>query len=390
MKRIHFLWLLLLILLIPAVALGAEALDITGDCIVLPSVAVGRTALMLDDDYKTAWYTSNPAGAYISVSAPQGQTIGGVYIKWNLDAPSWHIDIERGGAWETVASSADGFVVEYIPLPQDTQSFRLYRSEDDTTEFRIAEMILYGPGDLPDTVQLWEPVLEQCDILLISAHADDEFLYMGGTIPYYIAQGKTVQVIYVSPSASYRYLELLDGLWLSGMRNYPVLGRFVDKHLKDVNQIYTYWGLETLRQFLVSWIRQCKPDVVVTHDLRGEYGHAAHVATAVNTVWAVEHAADPEVAPESATQWGVWQVQKLYLHLYWKNKIVMDWQTPLEFFGGETALSVAQRAFAMHRSQQNTNYRVLDSGDYDCRLFGLYFSTVGEDVLKNDFLEHIQ
>lgn len=389
MKRKRLLWLVILLTLLPAAALAYTAQDISADCVFTPSTAQGRIRYMLDDNYTTAWFVSNPDGAFIEVEAPEGQTVGGVYIKWNLWAPSVEIDVRKDGQWQTVVRSAGSYTAEYFPLPEGTQDFRLRRAEDDETEFRIAEMRVYGPGEPPDDVQRWEPALEKCDILVISAHADDEYLYLGGTIPYYVAQGKAVQVMYIAPSTSYRYLELLDGLWLCGVRNYPVIGRFVDKKPDTLDQLYVHWSQDTLRQFLVSHIRRFRPEVIVTHDLRGEYGHVAHIATSVNTVWAVENAADEAVYPESAAQYGAWQVKKLYLHLYHQNQIYMDWSKPLAFFGGETALSVAQRAFAMHRSQQLLNYRVLDSGAYDCRLFGLYFSTVGEDVLRNDFLENI-
>jgi LmbE family N-acetylglucosaminyl deacetylase len=389
MKFSRLVWLILFLLLIPAAALGEPAEDISAGCSLMPSGAAGRAAYMLDDDYTTTWFLSDPTDAFIEVAAPEGQAIGGVYVKWNLRAASWHIDVLRDGEWKTVSQSADEYAVQYIQLPQGTERFRLYRSRDDTTEFRIAEMRVYGPGEPPADVQRWEPVLERCDIMVVSAHPDDEYLYMGGTIPYYIAQGKAVQVVYVAPSTSYRYLELLDGLWLCGERNYPVLGKFPDKRFDTVEELYNYWNLDALRQFLVLHIRMSKPDVIVTHDLRGEYGHVAHIATSHNTVWAAQNAADAAVDPDSAALYGTWQVKKLYLHLYSKNRLYMDWSKPLAYIGGETALSVAQRAFAMHRSQQLLNYRVLDSGDYDCRLFGLYFSIVGEDIMKNDFLENI-
>lgn len=389
MKRSHILWLILLLLLVPAAALGSVASDITADCVIAPSSAAGRAPLMLDDDYTTNWFVSNPDGAYIDVSAPEGVTIGGVYLKWNLRASSYWLETYANGVWQTAERVTGGYAAQFIPLPADTFRFRIRRAEDDTTEFRVTELRVYGPGDPPQYVQRWEPILETCDIMVVSAHPDDEYLYMGGTIPYYVAQGKAVQVLYVAPASSYRYLELLDGLWACGVRNYPVLGTFTDKRFPRVEELYDYWSRDKLRQFLVTHIRMCRPGVVVTHDLHGEYGHVAHIATAANTVWAVENAADDTVDPESAARYGAWQVKKLYLHLYPDNPVVMDWSQPLSFFGGESALSVASRAFAMHRSQQLLNYRVLDYGDYDCRLFGLYRTTVGEDVLKNDFLENI-
>ena len=389
MKRIPFLWLIFIVLLIPAAALSATAQDITSDCSIVPSLATGRAGWMLDDDYSTSWFVSQPAGVSIEIAAPEHQTIGGVYLKWNLRASRFIVDVLSEGTWQTIEQVNGGYAVQFITLPPDTDRFRIRRAEDDQTEFRVVELRVYGPGELPNDVQAWQPEFDTCDLLVISTHPDDEYLYLGGTIPYYVAQGKAVQVLYVAPSSSIRYLELLDGLWLCGVRNYPVLGTFTDKKYDRVEEIYQCWSRDKLQRFLLSNIRKFKPDVVVTQDLKGEYGHVAHIATSANTAWAVNNAGDAAIDPESAEQYGVWQVKKTYLHLYPENTIVMDWSTPLPYFGGESALSMAEQAFALHRSQQLLNYRVRAEGDYDCRLFGLYASTVGEDILKTDFFENI-
>ena len=58
-----------------------------------------------------------------------------------------------------------------------------------------------------------------------STHPDDEVLYMGGVIPYYVAQGKTVQVVYMTTVTEVTAkIELHDCLWAMGVRNYPILG----------------------------------------------------------------------------------------------------------------------------------------------------------------------
>ncbi|MBN1776822.1 MAG: PIG-L family deacetylase [Clostridiales bacterium] len=392
MKIHRMLWLILLLALLPAAALGTTAEDISESCDFMPSKPpVGRVYYMLDDDYTTFWYVENPDGVSIDVSAPEGQEMGGVYIKWYREIPSWRIDVPDGDGWLTVAQKKDGYVVEYVALPAGTRSFRLCRAEDDTSIFKIGEMRVYGPGEPPEDVQRWEPVAEKCDILVFSTHPDDEVLYMGGTIPYYVARGKTVQVVYMTTVTSYRKIELHDCLWACGVRNYPVLGPLTDKNLDDIQLLYErYWPLEKVQSFIVECIRRCKPEVVVTHDLGGEYGHLEHVATARNTVWAITRTADETCFPESAGQYGAWQVKKLYLHLYQENEIVMNWSQPLDFFGGETALSMAAKGFELHRSQSENNYHsVKNYGLYDCRLFGLYYTEVGEDILKNDFLENI-
>ena len=55
---------------------------------------------------------------------------------------------------------------------------------------------------------------------------------------------------------------------------------------------------------------------------------------------------------------------------------------------GYTPLKVAQIGFEEHASQTK-NYAVKSHGTYDNSKFGLYFTTVGPDVKKNDFLENI-
>ena len=87
---------------------------------------------------------------------------------------------------------------------------------------------------------------------------------------------------------------------------------------------------------------------------------------------------------------GVWQVPKVYIHLWEENQLTMDWHQPLAAFDGLTAQEVARRAYACHTSQQQKQWAVLDGGIYDNSLFGLFSSTVGPDVEKNDLFEHLE
>ena len=75
--------------------------------------------------------------------------------------------------------------------------------------------------------------------------------------------------------------------------------------------------------------------------------------------------------------------------LYEKNELFMDWDVPLNRFGGKTAMDIARESFAMHESQQGFFYVYGEGDDWDSRKFGLYRSTVGEDTAKNDVFENI-
>ena len=140
---------------------------------------------------------------------------------------------------------------------------------------------------------------------------------------------------------------------------------------------------------VTEWIRRFQPDVLLTHDLQGEYGHGAHRACADAVMHCVEYAADAKKYPRSAQKYGTWDTPKCYIHLWKENVIDMDWRQPLEAFGGKTGFDVAAEGFRCHKSQQKTDYHVEDWGPWDSSLFGLFRTTVGPDEEKNDFFENL-
>ena len=186
-----------------------------------------------------------------------------------------------------------------------------------------------------------------------------------------------------------RIQEAMKGLATCGDTVSPVFVNFRDKYSEDLKTAEKYWGRETVTEAVVELIRRFRPEVIVTHDLKGEYGHGAHRITAAATLDAVSLAADPAYAPESAARYGTWQAKKLYLHLYPENRITMDWRIPLSRFGGRTALEVAQEAYECHVSQLEYHHTVYDSGKYSSAEYGLAYTTVGTDELGGDFFEHI-
>ena len=122
---------------------------------------------------------------------------------------------------------------------------------------------------------------------------------------------------------------------------------------------------------------------------------------------ALDITGDPAQYPESAEKYGTWDIPKTYLHLYEENPIELNYDTPLDSFDGMTALEVTQKlGYPCHESQQYTwftqwlNWVNMAVGGtpvtsatqiakYNPCKFGLYRSTVGTDVQKNDFLENI-
>ncbi|MDO4493528.1 MAG: PIG-L family deacetylase [Clostridia bacterium] len=285
------------------------------------------------------------------------------------------------------------YIKEYgILIPEDAAGFEFVSGSDGF----IAELRLYATAEeLPATAERWQPSHEKADLLFLIAHPDDEHLMMGGIVPIYAGErGMKVQPVYLTADLTRRKAEALDGLWSNGQRNMPVFLDLIDKksdNLKKALEIWERAGVDPLGM-IVEQIRRFRPEVVVTHDAEGEYGHGAHRAAAYFLQLAAEQAADPAYYPESAEKYGAWQVKKVYLHLYGdaETQTVLPVDEPLAAFGGKTAFEMAQIGYEPHSGSQGEQWlKLLRSREYDCSRYGLVTSAVGPDEAKNDFFEHL-
>ena len=312
------------------------------------------------------------------------EPIYGIYFWWNNTPPHWTLT----GKKEILIGGQNGFWHEYKALGGETSYTLSWEGTGD-----LADIFLLSAGALPDFVQVWEPPCEKADFLLLPTHADDEHLWFGGTMPYYAGElGYEIQVVYLMKHVYYRHHELINGLWEVGVTNYPVISEFIDKYCANLAQAKSYYPEEEVEEFLVESIRRFKPEVIVAHDLNGEYGHGAHILNAtVLSEKALASANDPTKFPESFEKYGAWETKKCYLHLYQENEIFINWkEKALTAFDGVNAYDMAQRGFEQHKSQVAYFSMSLDNrARYGNGLFGLFFSTVGPDVLKNDFLENV-
>ncbi len=365
--------------------------DVTGRCVL--SVASGKNNLkkLKDRSYTTYWSSAAGDRAWIEVRLPKNETGSGVWIQWHEHPHAWSIQLKNAsGIWEETDHTEGTFLSEFLFLPEGTEEFRIAGAAGTAARMRIAELRVYGSGEIPPEVQRWDPPAAKADLMLLAAHPDDEILWFGGTLPLYAGeQNRICQVCMLVPTLPCRRLELLDGLWTCGVRTYPVWGNFSNRFTNSLSKQYTYWSRDRVYRQVTEWIRRFQPQVLLTHDLRGEYGHGAHRVCADAATHCLSAAANEQKYRDSAKEYGTWDVPKCYLHLYDKGKVVMDWNVPLEAFGGQTALDVAKAAFRCHVSQRKSRYHVEDFGAGDCRLFGLYRSLAGEDTGLNDFFENL-
>lgn len=389
-------WLIALLTLLAlslSVAFAAEANDITEDCKFKVCSSGRKYTLMTDKKYTSYWESNKIKTPWIAITAPEGKPIAGLYVCFGNMPESWEIQTSDDGKdWFTAVPGDTRFLHAYVALPQPAQHVRLAVTSEKKTALRINDLFVLSEGDLPDWVQVWQPTEKKADILFLSTHPDDELIFFGGAIPTYaVEQQRKVVVAYFTRSNTTRSSELLNGLWHMGVRTYPVIGNFKDSYAKNLKAAYkSAGGKGKVNEWIVGLYRQYKPEVVVTQDTNGEYGHKQHMMIADAAQNCIALAANEDEFTASTIAYGTWQVKKLYLHLYPENQITFDWTVPLKSMNGATGIELAEEAYTLHKTQASSGMSVTETGTkYDNRVFGLAFTTVGEDVRKDDFLENI-
>lgn len=367
---------------------GADmpAVDFTRACeIVEPSS--GRSRQLLADG-KPATYAAVDADEGLICRWTDEEPVEQIYIEWyERPARITILQYDQDGAELSSEAIESPLVNDRYAVDPEARALTIVSAEEMT----ISELRLLSAGALPEGAHDWEEPVEKADLLVIAAHPDDELLYFGGTIPTYAGErGLAVQVAYMAFDKRVRQNEAMEGLWTLRVRNAPVFLGFRDAYSESLASAERRWGREETLEALVALIRRFRPEVIVTHDLAGEYGHGAHMLTAAYTLEAVTIAGDGAQFTESAERYGAWQVKKLYLHLCQNGAITMDWRVPLAAFGGKTALEMANIAYACHVSQQEYHQNVYDTGDHSSAAFGLAYTLVGFDEAGGDFFEHIE
>nr|MBR4281246.1 phosphodiester glycosidase family protein [Clostridia bacterium] len=396
MKKILTGLLLALVLMgVCSLAMAAEAVDITDECTFKVAYTGRKYTQMTDKKYTSYWESKSVMNPFIAMSAPEDKLIAGVYICFGNMPPSWEVQVSDDGEdWFKAVEGDTRFLHSYVELPEPSRHVRVIVSSEKKYTLRVNEIYALSEGDLPDWVQVWEPTHEKADIMFISTHPDDELIFFGGAIPTYaVEKGYKVVVAYFSSSNTTRSSELLNGLWHMGVRNYPVIGSFRDSKAKNVTEAYkNAGGKKAVNEWIVGLYRQYKPEVVVTQDVDGEYGHTQHKLVSESAYNAIALAANEDEFTDLTVAYGTWEVKKFYRHLWPEQQIIFDWTVPLESMNGYTGIELADEAFRIyHKTQASSGYNVLETGvEYDNRVFGLVYSTVGDDVEHNDFLENIE
>jgi N-acetyl-1-D-myo-inositol-2-amino-2-deoxy-alpha-D-glucopyranoside deacetylase len=175
-------------------------------------------------------------------------------------------------------------------------------------------------------------------LLLVHAHPDDESIGNGATMARYAAEGARVTLVtctlgeggeVIPPELAhltadredtlgrYRIGELTEAMRAVGVADFRFLGgpgRYRDSGMMGVPDNDTpgcFWqaGLDEAAGHLVAVIREVRPQVLVTYDENGGYGHPDHIKAHLVAMRAYELAADPAWRAELGA---AWRIAKVY------------------------------------------------------------------------------
>lgn len=359
----------------------AEAEEITDLCVIHGD---GKVNASLSDDSIYTYAKLN------TVSIGCEEDVYGVYVKFDREPLPFTVKSQGG---ET--SVNDSYLHQYFSFG-GVKEIELNFSEETS----IADIYVFSQGETPSWVQKWETA-DKADIMICPTHSDDDQLYFAGMLPWCAANGYTVQVVYLTNHLNThdRPHELLEGIWQTGVKYYPLVAHFPDLYslsLEDAISAFKAYGYEyeDFTEFYVEVLGRYKPLVVAGHDENGEYGHGAHMLNFKALTEAVEIAARD----------GIWDVPKTYIHSWKENTVTFNWDEPLEYFDGKSAFNVSQEAFDAHKSQHRfeslTNWlygtesapisRASQIRSHSPCRYGLYRSTVGLDTTENGLFEHLR
>ncbi|MFG3583793.1 N-acetyl-1-D-myo-inositol-2-amino-2-deoxy-alpha-D-glucopyranoside deacetylase [Streptomyces sp. NPDC047990] len=175
-------------------------------------------------------------------------------------------------------------------------------------------------------------------LLLVHAHPDDESINNGATMARYAAEGALVTLVtctlgeegevippglaHLAPDRDgglgpHRVAELAAAMKELGVTDHRFLGgpgRFRDSGMMGVEQNHrpgAFWSadVDEAAALLVEVIREVRPQVLVTYDPDGGYGHPDHIQAHRVALRATELAADPAARPGLGAPW---EIAKVY------------------------------------------------------------------------------
>ena len=343
-----------------------------------------------DDDFDTAQRVNK--GKTLSISWKDDVPVASVYLSFYYAPVAYTVmQFDASG----LKLSEEPGILLYNNLIETLPETRKVSFRADAENCAFCALYAYGEGTVSD-YHPFAPTIEKPDFMTFAMHPDDEVLFLGAIYPIYEAQrglsGLSMIMSTKLPEKIQRERrqEDMNGAWTLGMKTQPVFGGFPDIPPDYYNKFKHTFTVDDVKRYVVTMVRQYRPEVVITQDLNGEYGHWQHKVLAQGVLEGVPLAADPTYQPKGYTKYEPWDVKKLYIHLYDQNKLTLDVNSPIDALGGKSAYEAAKAAFLWHATQTKKSNHEVSTTLYSIAEFGLAYTTVGEDTPGvNDMFEHI-
>jgi len=181
------------------------------------------------------------------------------------------------------------------------------------------------------------PDLAERRLLLVHAHPDDEAIATGATMAKYASEGAGVTLVTCTLGeegevlvpelahltsdqgdmlGQFRVAELSAACAALGVSDHRYLGgpgRWRDSGMAGTptnERPGSFWqaDLDEATAALVEIVREIRPQVAISYDENGAYGHPDHIQAHRVTMAAVDKAADPKYRPDLGDAWGVSKV----------------------------------------------------------------------------------
>ncbi len=172
-------------------------------------------------------------------------------------------------------------------------------------------------------------------ILCVQAHPDDETIWTGGTLARHCAAGGEADVLTTTWAAGRpRHLELVDALAALGLPRPPIMLGYADGGVPDSAALpaLVQAPFDEAVAALTGHVRSLRPDIIITTDAYGIYGHPDHIHTHRMCLAAAEAAAEQHLYPDAGAPW---QVSSLYFVTVSQSRSQRAWQQVMASREGE-------------------------------------------------------
>jgi N-acetyl-1-D-myo-inositol-2-amino-2-deoxy-alpha-D-glucopyranoside deacetylase len=219
---------------------------------------------------------------------------------------------------------------ETVKDPEDTEE-ATETTESDGDAAAVLDAAAAAVDPLEERLEI-TPLDYPRRLMLVHAHPDDETIGTGVTMAKYVSEGALVTLVTCTLGeegevlvpdlehlaadkddrlGAHRIEELAAAMRVLGVTDHRFLGgpgRWRDSGMMGLptnDRPGSFWqaDLEEATRELVAIMREVRPQVVITYDERGGYGHPDHIQAHRVAVAAYAASADPARWPEMGEPW---------------------------------------------------------------------------------------